>query len=538
MGDHLFKIKLEATGNAADEVKALNKEMGVVIVTAEDVSKATGKTGEAAEMSHRSFRHLAHTLGHEIPGAAALMEAGFEGSTEPMMGATFLLIAGIEMLRTAIEKVNKEQAESKKIGEALNDLDGERSKAVEKTRDALDEAETAEAVFYHNFIRNTEDAIGKASALAQAILKTRTGTGEANDSASKGIAEKNIEDMEQHGVISHASALKMKEQLDIEYEQRKLVRMIAQDAVEREILINQFQNKSLDVDKDGRAEKSAEERFKAATAAKVQSDTKLEEAQHKIAGGEGIIKDLRATGVTDENIDKLRTSYERVSGKPAMGKGAASLEDQFHYLSTHWIGTETAPQDYLGTQGDANLAMYEGAQIDVASGKFDLARLQKNKPDLDTGAALAKSDLEAARQRMEADRKEAQALKDKIAESDATNALKEGGAKSDLGMRRASGELMADRGIADRVQAGGAVSGAEQQKIIADASRIAGHTVDLKTAAQIIEHGAKNIGAFMEQVSRLSAVLGQFGPAQTENLQRQIDELRGKIKTSRNDFTG
>jgi hypothetical protein len=523
-------LQKEAGKTAAD----LSKEMGVVSVSQADVDKALGKGGEKAELTGRAFKRLAHSLGSEIPGASALMEAGFEGATEPMLGATFLLMAGIEMLRSAIEKINKESEASKRIGEELADLDSTRSKSTEKVRDALEEAEVAEEVFHHNFIRNTEDAIAKASALAQAILKASIAASEGNDSTRKGVAEKEIEEMEQRGVISHDTALKMKEQLDIQYEQQKLQRMIAQDAVEREIMVTQLNNKQLAIGQDKQAEAAAESKYKAADAAKVKNDAAIDEAQAKIEGAKGVMKDLRSTGVTDDTVQQLNDFVSKYGGDES-----ASLADKFHFAAMKNLeigpgaGEAKRLVDLFGSQGDSNLALYQGAQIDIKSAQYDLTHGRAAKPDVDINANNAKSDLDAARSKMEKDRDDVRALQDKITESDATNAIKEGGAKQDLGVKKASDELTADRGIADQVKAGGSVSTADQQRLMADASRIAGHTVDLKTAAQIIENGANNMGIFMNQIDRLATALGKFTPAEQEALSQRIKQLEMWAANSR-----
>jgi hypothetical protein len=500
--------------------KEAAKSMDGLVVSNGEVSKALAKTGEHAEMSERSFRRLALAMGSEMPGAAALMEAGFEGSIEPMLGATFLLLAGIEMLKSAIEKISKEKEQATKISEALADADAEQSKAVDKQREALEKAEVAEAEFHHNFIRNAQNAIDQAEHLAEAVLKTAAAVDESETSRRKGIASAEIEDMEQRGVVSHAVALKMKEQLDIEYEQQRMIRMMAMDKLEEIALQRQLANKQIAGRNSEKAETAAESRYETAATAKAANDAKIEDAQRKIAAGEQIQKELRSTGVTEENIQTLRDSYEKTSGDTS---GKTSLSEMFTYLSRHMGGI--VPRKLFGTSGDVNLATYEGAQLDVEAGKSDLARARKQQAGLDIAEGNAKSDLDFARQTMQKNRDAVQALQDKIVETTSTNAVKEGGAQMDLGMSKANTALKSDRGIADRIAGGGQVGGADAQKLIADASRIAGHQVDLQTAAQIIENGANNMGIFMNQISRLATVFSQFSPADLSKLNQRIDEL-------------
>jgi hypothetical protein len=179
----------------------------------------------------------------------------------------------------------------------------------------------------------------------------------------------------------------------------------------------------------------------------------------------------------------------------------------------------------FGSQGDRNLGLYQGADLDISGGKLDLARATKNKTGLDIEEGNSRSDLDLARSQMEKLRTEVRELQDKITETDATNAIKEGGAKSDLGMSRANAALISDHATADKVQAGRPVSNVDAQKMMSDASRIAGHQVDLAAAAQIIENGANNIGIFMNQVGRMANAMQSLNPNAIADLQQQINQL-------------
>jgi len=262
----------------------------------------------------------------------------------------------------------------------------------------------------------------------------------------------------------------------------------------------------------------------------VQNDTKLEEAKGKIAGAQEVIKGLRDTGVTDDHVQQLNDFVTKYGGDDN-----ASLADKFHFAAMKNLGVGPGAGEahdlvnMFGSQGDRNLALYEGAQTDIKSAKYDISHAQKEKPTVDANAEIAKSDLEFARQKMEKNRADVQALQDKIAETDATTAIKQGGAKSDLGMRKASDALSDDRGIADSVKAGGNVSQADQQKLMADAARIAGHSVDLQTAAQIIENGANNMGIFMNQVAKLGAALEKVKPVDLSKIYQILEDYDHRI---------
>jgi hypothetical protein len=183
----------------------------------------------------------------------------------------------------------------------------------------------------------------------------------------------------------------------------------------------------------------------------------------------------------------------------------------------------------LGPEGDKNLALYEGANFDIKAGKSDLAAAKNKRPYLELAEGNAQSDLEAARRAQEKNRDDVRTLQDKLKETAATNEIKEGGARSDLGMHKANNELEADRGIADNLLAGKGATSADQKRLIDAASLIAGHQVNLGTAAQIIENGAHNVGIFMNQVDRLATVFQKLNPAQRTDLDAKIDALQRQV---------
>jgi chromosome segregation ATPase len=220
----------------------------------------------------------------------------------------------------------------------------------------------------------------------------------------------------------------------------------------------------------------------------------------------------------------LRESFEKVSGQNA---AATPLSEQFHYLATHLGGMYV--RGAFGTEGDKNLATYEGANLDIEGAKKDIARARGRQTDLDINAGNAESDLQSTRQEMQKNKDQVRELEDKITVQTATSKLKEAGAQQDLGLQKANSELVSDRDIAGRVAAGGQVSGDEQQQIMADAAKIAGHNVNLQTAAQIIQNGAENMGIFMNQLGILARSFAQFGPGQMAQFQAQLDEIRAQV---------
>lgn len=496
--DLLGAGKADEARQKLEEIKKTNadlsKEMGVVNVSGADVEKILGKTGEKAEVSHLAMRRLAHAMGSEIPGGAALMEAGFEGAENGMMGATFLLMAGVEMLRAAIGKINKEKGESQKLSEALADAERATTKAVDAQREALERADVAQAEFFHNYLRNAHDASEAAAKLYEAQLKASFENAGNEDSSRKRIADKAVDELERRGVLSHEAAVKAKEQLDLEYEARKLARQQAEDiAIEGEIARQQA-NKEIAVHVDQVKEQGAESAYEAAAKAKAANDAKIEAARDKMTGAKDVLKGLHEAGVTDDNVQQLNDFVSKYGGDEN-----ASLEEKFHFAAMKNLGAGRGSLEanrivkLFGSQGDRNLALYEGANIDINAAKSDLARYQGRQTGLDINEGNAKSDLDFSRQRMERDRDAAQDLGDKLQSTRAINRIHEAGARTDFG---------------------------------------------LDAAADMLEGHVTNINNFMEQVNRLADAMGGLGPQAVADLARRVDTLEAQNQNCMGIFNG
>jgi hypothetical protein len=520
--------------SAASASKDLSAEMGVVNVSAQDVENALGKTEKAAGVNERQMRMLASTLGRDIPGGGELFEAAFagmQGEEGAMMASTFLLIAGLEILQNAIANLNEGKKESQKLADELADSDAKVSKVTEEQTKAFEEADVAEANFHHNLIRNANDAVDATIKLATARLNAQKANFEKQEDTKHNVADNEIEAMEQRGVISHATAVKMKEQIDEEYHQRKVAMMIAEDQMEAAQAQLNLANKKIEMQTDTGAEGDAATKYKSALGAKTKNDTKISEAQGQIDDAKEVLKELRGKGITEDTVQRFKEDFENATGKSS---GDFSLPEMFTQLArARLLGGATdvdqSTLDILKTDsgsGDRDLASYEGAEGTIAGNKKIIAQGQAKKPDIDINADNAKSDLDAARTKLQKDREAVQTLQDQITTTTQTNAVKEGGAVADLGLDQANSELTNARSVADQVTAGGNTTDADQQRLIAAAEKIVGHNVDLQTAANIIESGANNLGVFMSQLNKLAAVLAKTN---IPNLQSQINDLKAKM---------
>jgi hypothetical protein len=562
MGENTLDILVKLGVIGKDDVKAANELLA-------ESGKTIQGAGESAEMSHLSMRRLANVMGQGIPGAAGLMESAFTAGSDKMMSATFLLIGGIEMLQSAIKKLDAELAEANRIGQELNSTEAERAEGLEKTREALEKAEVAENIFHHNLLRNTRDSIAETAKLATELLKASTQGMAGQASEHKEIANAEIEEMEKRGVISHETATAMKLQIDLAYHKQKVLMMMAEEAVQMQVDGAELKAKQDQARALGQQETAAASAHAAALQAQEENKNKIEGGQAQIARGTKAKEDLEKTGVTDESVQKIQAAFAALTSTAAGKKAFKMLEGSdvddktqvsamsdfmtkmslpefvqsgiFSYLPkmlqdaigdhTGTVGAGFAALKQMGGGAAAfeNLSNFQNAGIDIASGKAAVAQGKKAQPGLETAEGDTKDELDAARDELKKNRALIADLQTKINTEAAVNAVKDSSAIGELGLDKASAAWTGARGIADNIAGGGKSTVADQQKIMAIASQIAGHAVNLATAVGMLEAGANNFGAFQNQVGRLAAAMGHWTPADHADLQNQIDNIIARM---------
>jgi hypothetical protein len=178
----------------------------------------------------------------------------------------------IERLQSAIEHLNREKEAAKRISEALAVVDASGSKIIDAQRQALDRAAVAQAKFVHNYEHTAHDPLKAQARLNQASIKTSFAAAENYDSTEKRVADKTVDDLEQRGLLTHAAALKAKEQLDLDFEARRLERQQARDRAEESEVQRQQGNKEIALDVDAGSEQEAERSYETAVQARVANE--------------------------------------------------------------------------------------------------------------------------------------------------------------------------------------------------------------------------------------------------------------------------
>ena len=164
-----------------------------------------------------------------------MMEMLQEGMLSTM-GVGMLLASAFEMLQHALKKMDEEKKEASKINDDYYDAMLKVVGVTEKHRVANMEATEAQAAFYRKLKESTQDAIENAFKLAEALDKANRKSFEDVQTGKHKAQADAIDMMEQRGVLSHETATKMKEQLDMAYERRKIQMMIDTDQMEINML--------------------------------------------------------------------------------------------------------------------------------------------------------------------------------------------------------------------------------------------------------------------------------------------------------------
>lgn len=536
--DNSLEILVRLGVIGQNDVKAVNDLL-------RESGTATEKAGESAEMSHRSFRRLAHTLGSEIPGAAALMEAGFEGAEDKMMGATFLLIGGLELLRKSIEKITEAEKETKQIDDELLEISAQRSQAAEKVEAAMASANVAEQVFHHNLLRDTRDSIAETAKLGSELLKLSTQGSESGLGERNKIAIAQIEEMEQRGVISHQTAILAKQQMDQEAHRQKVLLMLAEEQVQKQMDEAQLKARGDQGKKLATEESAAFDRYKQTLAAKTKNETQLEEGEAQIEKGKDIKKELAGKGVDDLTVEALKQVYQGVTYDKSGKLSGAEMWSKLHDVST----SDSASSHHLAlalndnpdlrklfndTQGDARLSEYDSAQNLITGGQTLKKSALQKREDMALAEAESKDDLDSKRELSKKNREQIQALQEKIHMDAATGQIKDRGALGELGLESASTAWNQAKGTADNLLAGHGATTDQQQQLLDLARKIAGPgvRVDLSDAIKVFEHGAENFSAFHEQIGRLAKAFSNWSPADLRQLKQDVDYIKSQMATA------
>ncbi|MDR3460132.1 MAG: hypothetical protein P4N60_22115 [Verrucomicrobiae bacterium] len=415
--DASLKVGIEIAVNGTDEIKALNKEMGVVVVTQEDVNKALGASADKTKESDkatehhtesaREMHHAFHALNEIVPGLGSALRIAFHPGSIGIVG----LLAAFEGLKTVLESIH--EIDAIKPADFVGD-----TAAIDAARESYDKARVAAQLFVDEQIRLNRAGATAAEVSARQIAnyKNLAAAQSEYNTAQKGLGDAEIEALENKGVISHGEALKRKFALDVQYAKEKL--RLEADTAAQEMAAKQ---KQLETEqgqlKKAQAERTTDEANAETTAqAKAKHDAAKSTAEKNIEGAQKTLDELaKPKGtlvkgeISEENIGKLENFFNDII--PAgQRKGDETHSEMFlklqEYLQKNSIlhGGISSPEmkdarvfmaHDLGNQSVAAIATYDGAKQQLDAAKKQLDELAKSQFKVDLAAERGQKQLDA-----------------------------------------------------------------------------------------------------------------------------------------------
>jgi len=465
LGDRKAEEILKKAGEATGD---LAKEMGVVTASAEEAEKILNKTGEAAKQTGRDatkggegvhefnvhgreLNHLAGMLNRILPGTGEALKAiGHSGDEGAMM--MIGLASVVEIVSKSLEQMSEN---ARKADEGLAAIVDEKydTEATRQVADAWNNAATAHDLYVRSLREHHEDdndpSKGPMDRAARTAKEAQSEQQKIDD-AQKKLGEAYIDELENHGVITHARALAAKLQLDEQYEQRKLA--LVHQADQQELDIKQ---KTVDIVQKQKAdattnEADAEKKSGAAEAGVAHVKMEIDKSKQDKAAAQA---EMDKSGVTKGDAANIREYYEKAGGV----KKDASLQDMADYLRI-LINNPLNPSNdkklsKVGVEGvndlrgmftswmtggkditDAQVSAYEGGeQVDKKSDAA-LVRLNAQLATREHEAAEAKAELDRQKHLLDEKTGQLDKLQQEVDELKATQQAKEANAATVAGI--------------------------------------------------------------------------------------------------------
>lgn len=393
MPDLEYKIITSADLAGAEAAKS---SLGKLTETTDETKKSLKNAGEKTEklnVKGRELYRVAAVVDRIVPGAGEAIRAFGQRGDETAL-AIVGLTAALEIALITYKKIEEGAQSASKALATLMEEKGI-ADAIDAQRKAWEDADLAEANYYHNLLLHTDDEVKRLTDSAVAIAKRKQAAQQQIDDATKAVEEAKIDARERNGVISHDEALKEKYALDVKYLNLRL-------DLERQFEAEELKTRQRELDiKRGqqpavtRREQESEAAYRGASGALEKHNELLKTYQGNIDKSKDAIKE---TNITDDLVQSLRESFEKITGR---NSATTNLSDQYDALKgLNLIAHPSIIKlmDQLGSRGgEAGLADYQMAQKDIASNQRLLTGEQAKDFGLKEAADFAKDNLEAAR---------------------------------------------------------------------------------------------------------------------------------------------
>ena len=526
--DREFRIKI----TTAADVSGIREQKDAL----DEVSKGTIKSTEANKEHHESFVHAEssgrafHHLLREIATTSPELGAVLRIALSPIGGLMMTAVAAFKALNDAEEESIKKSAEA---GDAARQPFTDTKETVRAVIAAVKELDAA----YNEWVKHVGEDTHKIQTALDAEIRKLELEAEAIRKliAAKAEAEKATID-----------------------EDKRAGRITPEEAERRKSAVDASARKETDSANATLAmvELAKTETAQAKAAAELASAVKASQAAHEAAADPNLhaaATDLpKKAAAAKADLEKAKAAEakaDEAQREADLRVRYPHLIDQAENALTPGInrGTARAQQEYSNAEHASQVAMDQRtAQAKLAEQYENQAAAAKSSLDEKTRAdAEAKKKVDEASAEEKALRERAAALKVKTgidaqsaAETEPFKKLKE--AQATPFGRAATGDIEEGEATAKALEQHKQVSDESKNRLVDIASAVAGHSVSLKEAVQMMHWASTNIGNFTTDVLRLADAMGGLAGAQSAltgkvaSIEGQVAQIKEQARNSHN----
>ncbi|MDR3458501.1 MAG: hypothetical protein P4N60_13705 [Verrucomicrobiae bacterium] len=553
-----FKAQLSEAVKAREELVEMKRQataMGVSTAGLDDEIKkadaslaALGKKSlpeahEGMEIFNthgREMHRLIHEMDHILPGLGLTLRSVFHPQAMGIAGMVLI----VEQLVEYFKKAHEQAEELKKTLESMPELSGLLGQTA-GLRDSMEDADIATEKFFDGLRRSHDQAESINTALTTTITLLK-----AQNAAEEEIAKKQkerdlarLEFLHNSGQLNDAQYIAAKAATEQDFSQDATKRKLTLD----QTILDQTQGaETLALSKKDMASRDLPAAEQAAAAAKLRIKTAEENVKRAEENAANANSAISGMSIKDgkpvkndqpglqEQFDALTPEQKRIGNKystvegyergEGLAAGAApsiAVEAiELHNKLLELRGIE----DREAKKAEAAKAELEAAKRAALAPEAQLDSLTKQITQLQTEADALHKQVQEKKAQLALDKSTA-ATEKPIDQQTAGYKEADDLAKTDSGKA-----LLAGEAAARRIRAGTQTAD-DAQNLIALASKMAGHTVNLKTAVEMMEAAANGTSAFVNLATRLAKAVEGLKPGDLADLETRVQQLEFQNST-------
>jgi hypothetical protein len=414
------------------DLPMLKRQIEEVGQNTEELSKKTEHSAEATKghaANSRELHKVMHALNEIVPGLGTALKIAFHPTSIGIVG-TLVAFEGLKSVLESMKEIDSIP---------LTEFTGNKE-AIEAVKAAYEKAELAAKMFV-----TEQNRINVAGATAEEIAKRQiqnySNLAEAQkqfNEAQKNLSESQIEKLENHGLISHAEALKRKFALDVEYAKKRLQLETETAKAELAAKAKQLETERSQLAQAKQDQTTDEANAAAATAVKDRHEKQKDAAKENIESANKTLEELGKShgsvvqGIfNEETAQKLEEYYQKYIGDPA-GKRHSEMFAELEKKKGQWSSGASWSLDFtkfmdhtIGRQeGEVGWAKFDDARQQIESAKKEISALEKSQFQVDLNAERSKKQLDATDDAVRKLSESVQKLAAEIPQQKADNAAK------------------------------------------------------------------------------------------------------------------